>query len=1060
MKQLIIIINTLIFFYSTAQGIDELAQKAMQFFNAGRFQESSEIFEQLLVKIEGELGKNNLTYALCANALAKAYENQGLYTNAEFYYHETLAIIQEIGGTENDQFVTACENLAAFYKSQKLFDKAESFLKKALDVYEKLNIKESDDYIAVCRELAAINLLQSRYAEAEFFFNESKKIIARIHGTMHHSYLAVVVDLAKVYVTLGRYSDAENLLKEDLETTAKMLGKDHPDYAISCNNLAHLYKKTGRYHDAEKLFQEALTILQNNNRKESIAYASACDNLASLYDDMGFYSKAELLTKEALEIRKRVLGTEHPDYATSCNNLAGLYANYGRENEAIYFYAEAKEVYAKSLGRNHPHYASVCNNLAVLLEKLGDYEKAEKLYRESFNIRLETLGKYSPDFAVSCANLAMLFQKMGRFTEAESLFKEAKEVFVEKLGKNHPYYRMVCNNLAGLYEQMGQYDLAQKLYHEAVEVAVKILGKEHPDYALACSNLALFYETHGRYAEAEKFFKEDSRVLTSNIQRNFIGLSEKEREQYLSTLLYHFESYYSFVLRFGKPELAGWLLENSLNTRALLFFSNNQLRRSVLASNDEKLKSTYESWLIRRIEIAKAIEMGEELRRQMNINIEDLEKQANEIEKQLSVMLTRSGLPVQLTPIRHNWQELKRKLKNNEALVEMVRIRYYENKWTDSILYVALVVKRDSRFPQLVVFPHGNNMEAKGLTYYRNCISFNLEDNQSYKTFYQPLEQSLHDITKVYFSADGVYHQLNLETLFNPTTQKYLGEEIQIQLISTARDLLRMPKRKEKKINEIYLFGYPDFAGKAQGALTSTDERNYTDDSNDWAEKLGKSQRFLDVNTGSVSYLPGTKKEIESIETLAKKAGLKIQKYLADQASEENLKAVISPGVLHIATHGFFIGQNNSSDQKVQQRFVNPLLRSGLLFAGAELTLKKEPLNSSENGILTSQEALNLSLQSTVLVVLSACETGLGEIKAGEGVFGLQRALQEAGAKSVIMSLWKVDDSATQEMMSLFYENLLIKKQDKRVAFFNAQMEMKKRYIHPYYWGAFVLVGE
>ncbi|MCS6796673.1 MAG: CHAT domain-containing protein, partial [Raineya sp.] len=316
----------------------------------------------------------------------------------------------------------------------------------------------------------------------------------------------------------------------------------------------------------------------------------------------------------------------------------------------------------------------------------------------------------------------------------------------------------------------------------------------------------------------------------------------------------------------------------------------------------------------------------------------------------------------------------------------------------------------------------------------------------------------------VYFSADGVYHQLNLATLYNTATKKFLGEELEIQLISTARDYLDLGKKqlqKQTQAYKLYLFGYPDFANKSPKVNSKGEDRSLVDVA--LVSRIDKKQRFFDELSGSVTYLPGTKKEVAGIEQLAKRANYQVETYLAESASEENLKAVVSPSVLHIATHGFFIeSQEHDRNTRTEEQkfFDNPLLRAGLLLAGAEVTLRKEQLLTKENGILTAQEAMNLDLQGTDLVVLSACETGLGEIKNGEGVFGLQRALQEAGARSVLMSLWKVDDAATQEMMTLFYENLLIKKQDKRTAFANAQNTMKKKYKYPYYWGAFVMVGE
>lgn len=385
----------------------------------------------------------------------------------------------------------------------------------------------------------------------------------------------------------------------------------------------------------------------------------------------------------------------------------------------------------------------------------------------------------------------------------------------------------------------------------------------------------------------------------------------------------------------------------------------------------------------------------------------------------------------------------------------MSRIRYYAKEWTDSILYVALIVKKTTHLPrpEIVVFHHGKYLENQAIEYYRNMINYRKEDKLSYQNFFEPLKKCLKGVKRLYFSADGVYHQINLATLYNPSTRKYLNEEFEIRLINTTRDFLYIKDNRQvnrnRVVHNIYLVGYPTFAKKTTSTETfyqqvvSNNEQNFS--------SFVKHQRFWDRGSNTVVTLLGTRVEVASIKEIAQKAHIPTFVFIEEKASEENLKALNAPSILHLATHGFFID--------TQEKIKNPLLRSGLLLAGAENTLKNENLEG-ENGILTAQEVMNLNLQGTDLVVLSACETGLGEIKNGEGVLGLQRALQEAGAKNVLMSLWKVDDRVTQEMMTIFYKNMLIKKQNKHLAFKNAQKAIKKKYKYPYYWGAFVIVGE
>jgi CHAT domain-containing protein len=297
-----------------------------------------------------------------------------------------------------------------------------------------------------------------------------------------------------------------------------------------------------------------------------------------------------------------------------------------------------------------------------------------------------------------------------------------------------------------------------------------------------------------------------------------------------------------------------------------------------------------------------------------------------------------------------------------------------------------------------------------------------------------------------------------MNTLWNTTTGKYLGEELEIQIVSNTKDIcltknLLTPKGGKK----VVLVGFPAYNKSPQTpkegieSFSSPKERIERD----------STQRFF--NGEDITELIGTKVEVENLQNILQKGNIQVQSYTEEKASESLIKQLENPSILHIATHGFFL-QDIENNEEDDTRFLgmenkkvveNPLLRSGLLFANAKNALKE-----GGDGVLTAYEAMNLNLDNTDLVVLSACETGLGEVRNGEGVYGLQRAFQTAGAKTVLMSLWTVSDEATQELMTLFYENLITKKQSKRLAFQNAQRALKKKYPEPYYWGAFVMVGE
>jgi CHAT domain-containing protein len=292
-----------------------------------------------------------------------------------------------------------------------------------------------------------------------------------------------------------------------------------------------------------------------------------------------------------------------------------------------------------------------------------------------------------------------------------------------------------------------------------------------------------------------------------------------------------------------------------------------------------------------------------------------------------------------------------------------------------------------------------------------------------------------------------VLHSITIKTLYKEETQKYLGDEIEVELVTGTKDLLQVKETSlPHKLG--FLIGNPSFGGKVD---STTGERN---------SLFNNVLNSIERGDG-IAPLPGTEKEVQQIQSLLKTNKWKETTLLNADAKEETLKKMLKPSVLHIATHGFF---QSDVEGKLTYDY-NPLYRSGILLSGAAETLqKKSDLRANaqvekEDGILTAFEALNLNIDNTDLVMLSACETGLGEIRNGEGVFGLQRAFKLAGARTILMSLWKVNDSTTHELMVGFYENWF-KGMSKREAFNRAQAFIKINYPHPYYWGAFVLIGE
>jgi CHAT domain-containing protein len=445
-----------------------------------------------------------------------------------------------------------------------------------------------------------------------------------------------------------------------------------------------------------------------------------------------------------------------------------------------------------------------------------------------------------------------------------------------------------------------------------------------------------------------------------------------------------------------------------------------------MSSGNGKLIKDYGEWIDLKEQLAGLYSYSTEELKEQNINIDSLETVANLLEKTLSF---NSKSFNQYNFInRITIADLRAGLRPDEAVLEVIRLRYYDQNFNDSCRYLGLIVTKNDPKPTLVIIPNGQALENTAAKTYKQAIKNKTADEDSYNNFWKPFDDALKGKKKVYISLDGVYNQVNLNTLKKPGGD-YLIAAYDLVLVGNPKDIL--PDSNSLALAEMKnatLVGYPDYGSEM------------------------------------IPELPGTLIEVDSINRVLKASGYKVSEFTRQNATETNLKQVRKVSVLHIATHGYFLQDVIKTYWPIgvaeENARNNVLLRSGLLLAGAASADKlKTSFDSTNNGVMTSYEAMNLDLAGTDLVVLSACETGLGEVKAGEGVYGLQRAFLEAGAGTLIMSLWKVDDKATQQLMNLFYNNW-IRTGNRQKAFRDAQLQLMQKYPQPYYWGAFVMIEQ
>ncbi|HEX5170269.1 MAG TPA: CHAT domain-containing tetratricopeptide repeat protein [Cyclobacteriaceae bacterium] len=832
-------------------------------------------------------------------------------------------------------------------------------------------------------EMGELAYASGKFTYADNKYKTAKALYEKSGLTDDLGYIKVIAGQGLLYATMGRFTQAEAFTLEALDLRKEKLGASNIGVASSLNNYGVLRYNLARYNEAEQDLAQALSILDQNNAGEIMPYAIVLNNQAMLFQTVGRYAEAEDVLKKAISIAEKLQSKKSRNHLKFLSNLALLYQQMGQ-------YSQAESIYLgmeKRLGKNDPDYASMLNNLAALYMITGKEDKAEEPLKKSMAIYKSNFGEENPAYAKSTSDLGNFYRYKSRYTEAQPLLEKALSIREKTLGVNHPLYVQSQEDIAILFWKQKSWDVAYMRFREVMDKSVDF------------------------------------------VNRYFPPMSEAEKTKYWDVLAPRFQRFENFAIEchLENQHVLEDLLDYQLATKALLLNSTNRIKQAIFASGNAELIRDYVSWLDQKERLARLYAYSKEELKTQKINLDSMERAANMMERKLSERSAEFSAGYSAQKI--SYKQVQGLLNETDALVEIIRVRNFGQAFTDDVKYAALVLTRKSEIPKLVIFPNGQQLETRYAKFYKNAIQQKIDDEYSYDQYWAALEPELTGKKLIYISPDGVYNQINLNTL-RRSGGDYFINRFDLVILGNSKDLIDIKKRKASTSKKIALLaGFPDYGGTA------------------------------------VSPLPGTKTEIEGIGKILKASGYQVTSFLATTATEANIKNAKAPSVMHIATHGYFLQDathhsGTAFGVNLENANDNALLRSGLLFAGGAKTAAGAMPNlvSNDNGVLTAYEAMNLNLQGTDLVVLSACETGLGDVKAGEGVYGLQRAFLVAGAEAIIMSLWKVDDAATQTLMTNFYTNWL-KLRDKQKAFKQAQLQLMTKYKEPYYWGAFVMMG-
>lgn len=841
--------------------------------------------------------------------------------------------------------------------------------------------------------------------------------------------------------------------KKALELRRKYLGERHPSFVSSLTLTAKTCGALGRYEEAVALTNQALQVTEETNGKDSGEYATRLGNLAVFYSDMGNYAEAVRLCNEALQLTERHFGKESLKYAVTLSNLASIYHKLGNNHEALRYSREVLRLKERLVGKESSSYATSLANHAQYVAAKGDLEEALNLSFQAFTIQQKTDGLLSPACATTLNDLAYFNGMAEHYDNAAKLQASHLEVISRLMGRQHPDYALSLNNLAAYTAMSGDLTKAEEYARLAEELCGKIFDKSHPTAAMNQRILADLSFFQGKCPELERHSNEAIQRFSDYVLSAFPGLSVTERKYLWSQYENWFNDINLFAATYPTPALAASAYNGMLLSKGLLLNSDMEMMRLIRESGDQQALQAYEQLAADRRHLQKLMQLP---RNQRGSVADSLFREVIQRERMLSSRSKDFG--DYSRNLQLQWKDVQRHLRKEDVAVEFCHYPDLHGRMG----YLALVLTREMSAPAVVLLFHDDEL--------KEMLSHDIYASDVLtQRLWNPVMEKAKGKKRIYFAPDGELYRLGIESLPVAGGKGLLADQWEFYRLSSTR--LLAASNASAPIRQSVVYGGLEYDTDAK-VLEAESERYAGVETVNPVDEPSALPEDLNLRAG-IGYLPGTKMEAADIDSLLTVAKIQTTLYTQSQGTETSFKALSGKGVnlLHIATHGFFWTDRETrrlknvhfleADTRSFTLENKGMARSGLLFAGANTSLRGVALPKNvDDGILTAQEISQLDFRGMDIVVMSACQTGLGDI-TGDGVFGLQRGFKKAGARTLMMSLWKVDDQATHLLMDEFYRQLTHSK-SKHDAFTAAQRYLRTtadgKYSAPRFWAAFILL--
>lgn len=978
--------------------------------------------------------------------------------------------------------------------------------------------KNSSQYSFVTYNKAIYNYYIGNLTESLKNFESAMKIRKALFGEKDEYYYKCLANSGNIYYQKGDYKTALKIYSKGLELNKEIFKKEGIHLAKDLNNVAIASKELGYYENAEVCLLEAMRLKLKYDSTDIISLASTYNNLAQLYNSIGNVKKEEEFILKGVNCVKSDSVFSKHEVFMQLNTSAGVYYNRHRDYKKAQYYLFVLEEYLKHIPsiKESYTYESYLTLKIQINQSLGNNIKSKEFQSEYLDFVLNKYGEYHyrhglalmaigkslnlmEDFELSKINyfkaLAVMDSVQGKNSENSIIcliglcsnewqsmnynqmlkfVSEAKSRYESGNMKDTLILSSIYSYLGIAYSNLNEPTNAEEFLVKSLKWRSSLIGNENEDYLFSLQELSFHFMRRNEYQKAKFYLIEASTIVKKILEKSKGFLTQEE----LTTFIPKFEKIYHQVL-----SLCSLIEDNDIRVVAfenVSFYKgfikeqtiafNKELRTNLDYKNEYSLLRTTEQRLLK----LNKLTLDEDDKKLVT----QLEEKKYLIEKNILLNLDNSK-----DKIIMDWKLYQNVLDDTSAIVEFIHYNYCKENVSDSILYAAFIIKKDLNVPLFIPICNHKQLckvlgehkvrrlEYVNHLYNTNKVSVPGKADNLYDMVWRNMEPHLNGIHQIDYSLSGMLHYINVDYLVLPD-KTYLSDKYHLSLHSSLKYLEKPTVTSTADLrNEIVLFGGVDYDYDA-----SIDNELIASNIN--VKEFSNRSRnvdFIHTDTlmpkGRWTYLPSSKREVEKIGEICLRSNSANSVFIGKEANEEKFKSFgnytsskPSPTVIHFSTHGYFNTDfEPNSSSKNSWNVVNhdycPMQRSGLVLAGANKAwFNSSSLeNRNEDGMLSADEISLMDLSATKLVILSACETGLGEIHNSEGVYGLQRAFKISGVKSLIMSLWQVPDKQTAELMELFYNNWLSKKMNIHDALQAAQKSLRDKKLEPYYWAGFIL---